>query len=84
MISYYNHNSMFSTVKYYKLFKTFIVKHLFGWVSCIKHRVRPSKKKGSFINHPNSPIVYDPDFSFVSPETFPPKLPTQYTCTWHT
>ena len=77
-----NYTSMFSTVKYYDIFKTFIFKQLFGWVSCIKNKTKTSKKKGSYINHPDSTLIYDPEFSFVSPDKFPPKLPEQYTSTW--
>ena len=73
---------MFSTVKYYNVFKTFIVQNLFGWVSCIKNRSKSTNKKGSYINFPDSTLRYDPDFSFVSPDKFPPKLSDQYTCTW--
>jgi hypothetical protein len=72
---------MFSTVKYYDVFKTFIFQHLFGWVSCIKKKSKSTRKKGSYINHPNSTFIYDPDFSFVSPDKFPPKLPSQHTST---
>ena len=82
MILFYNYTSMFSTVKYYDVFKTFIFQHLFGWVSCIKNKSRSRNKKGSYIKYPNSNFVYDSEFSFVSPEKFPPKLPKKYTSTW--
>jgi len=46
-----------------------------------KKKSKSTRKKGSYINHPNSTFIYDPDFSFVSPDKFPPKLPSQHTST---
>ena len=77
----YNYTSMFSTVNIYNAFKTFIYQHLFGWVSCIKKTSKSIYKQGSYIRDTNSTLIYDPDFSFLSPIEFPPKLPKNYTLT---
>ncbi len=61
--------------RYYEAAKVFILQHLFGWLSCIEQS-SSKKSKGCYIytNNGATPI-YDPSFSFTSPEKFPPKLP---------
>ncbi len=61
--------------RYYKTAKMFILQHLFGWISCIEIASRTKNPKGCYICKNGTPPVYDPNFSFTSPEKFPPKLP---------
>jgi hypothetical protein len=75
MLLLYTYISMFSTVSYYNKFKKFIFQHLFGWVSCINVDSNSINKQGSYIRLSNTNIIYDPEFSFLSPTEFPPKLP---------
>lgn len=61
--------------KYYKVAKVFIVKRLFGWISCIETAPTTTNSKGSYIYIKGTRPIYDPNFSFRSPDKFPPKLP---------
>ena len=79
----YTYISMYPTVTYYNMFKKFIFQHLFGWVSCIKIDSNSTNKNGALIHHPNSTLIYDPEFSFLSPSEFPPKLPNNSTYYFH-
>ena len=74
---------MFSTVTYYKKIKKLIFQHLFGWVSCVKNISMLRKTEGSYIRHSNTTLIYDPEFSFLSPSEFPPKLPNNSTYYFH-
>ena len=64
-----------SISKYYKVAKVFIIRQLFGWISCIEIAPTTTKSKGSYIYTKGTSPIYDPNFSFRSPDKFPPKLP---------
>ena len=65
-----------SVAKYYKVAKVFIIRQLFGWITCIQQSSpRTSNTKGCYIFKKGEAPIYDPNFSFISPEKFPPKLP---------
>ena len=65
-----------SIAKYYKVAKVFIFRQLFGWITCIQiSSTTTTKTKGCYIFKKGEAPIYDPNFSFISPEKFPPKLP---------
>lgn len=65
-----------SVAKYYKVAKVFIIRQLFGWITCIQQPLpSTSNTKGCYIFKKGEAPIYDPNFSFRSPDKFPPKLP---------
>ena len=66
---------MSSTIKYYRIIKAFLLQNLFGWISCINTTALIGRNQGTYINRPGLPSIYDPDFTFLSLDAFPPRLP---------
>lgn len=67
---------MFNNHDYYVMFKMFIIKKIFGF-SCWEtiYKITNYNQNGSYIYYPNEHCFqYDPDFNFLSPVQFPPRL----------
>ena len=67
---------MFNNHEYYVMFKMFIVQNLIR-IACWKNNYTTTtcNTNGSYIYYPNEAYYeYDPDFMFLSPAHFPPRL----------
>ena len=67
---------MFTNHEYYVMFKLFIVKKMFGFACwTTNYNITTCNTNGSYIYYPNEATYeYDPDFMFLSPDHFPPRL----------